>query len=119
MMARKLRVRCAECGGVMSHYRTDGINVHVVSVHRCSCCDPTADSPDQVVVRLENQVAELRKMVEAATVLLKEACDSIDKAVNKSSDGRWYLRHTPTFLTLDWQMRAIIFQANSWGKHHD
>lgn len=82
----------------------------------CDCCDPTADSPDPVVVRLENQVADLRNLVETATVLLKEACDSMDESVSKASDGRWYMKKMPSFINIDWQMRAIIWQANAGAK---
>ena len=73
-------------------------------------------SPDPVVVRLENQVADLRNLVETATVLLKEACDSMDESVSKASDGRWYMKKMPSFINIDWQMRAIIWQANAGAK---
>jgi len=73
---------------------------------------PTSPSPDPVVVRLENQVADLRNLVETATVLLKEACDSMDESVSKAADGRWYMKKMPSFINIGWQMRAIIWQAN-------
>ena len=81
----------------------------------CSCCDPTHDSPDPVVVRLEMEVerhlreceargariAELDVDVARLRGLLREACDM---ARADDDPERWYGNE----ITDEWFDRAAL-----------
>lgn len=60
-----------------------------------------------------DDVAKMRGQIADAVALFKEACDSMDESVSKAEDGRWYMKKMPSFINIDWQMRAIIFMANA------
>lgn len=48
--------KCPTCEGT-------GVDGGVAVPRGCSCCDPTSDSPDPVVRRLEGEVEELRQQL--------------------------------------------------------
>lgn len=87
----------------------------------CDCCDPTADSPDPVVVRLEAEVerwklnvadaqGRIRELHDDNTImrgLLREACEYAK--ADESDWKAWY----PRFIPEDWCDRA---QAALEGK---
>ena len=89
---------CTHCGKLFPKGR-DGIAAFREHIAECN----------------EHPLHPMAKQLDECRRLLREACDSIDRAVKPFDDGKSYLASMPDFLNEEWHKRAIVQAARAAG----